>query len=68
MAGATEYAALQSQTKRGKGCMISFICGLQKVKQINVYSKIETGLQHREQTSHYQWRKGRGEGQNKVWN
>ena len=34
-----------SQTEKHKYCMISLICGIQKIKQTNVYSEIETDSQ-----------------------
>ena len=42
------------QTENNKYCMISLICGVQKLTQTRDYSKKETGLRYGEETSGYQ--------------
>ena len=42
------------QTEKDKYCMISLICGVQKLTQTRDYSKKETGLRYGEETGGYQ--------------
>ena len=61
-----EYIMLSeiSQTEKDKFCMISLICGIQKIKQMNVYSKRET-YRYRKQASDSQCGERRGERKNR---
>ena len=51
-----------SQKEQDKHCRFSLVCGIWKIKQMNVYNKIETDSRnYREQTSCYGGRVGGAE-------
>ena len=53
-----------SQTERDKYSMLLLICGSQKIKQMHI-TKQKQMHRYREQTSGYQWGKGKGDGQDR---
>ena len=51
-----------SWTEKDKYYMISLICGIWKITQVNLYTKQKQSHRHRKQTHGYQRGKGGGEG------
>ena len=53
---------LVKQVRHRQILYVSLICGIKKIKQMNI-TKQKWTHRHTEQTSSYQWGQGRGEGQ-----
>ena len=53
------------KSDKDKYYMFLLIRGIQKIKQMNEYTKTEIDSQIQEQTTGYQWGEGSGEGQDR---
>ena len=53
----------RSQTNKDKGCLISLICGIQKIKQTNEYNKKETDSEIQRRNYWLPMERGKGDGQ-----
>ena len=61
-----EYYAQQNKSEKDKYCMISFICGMQKIIQINVHIRQKQFHRHGKLTFGYQ-RRGKKGGTNQGY-